>query len=135
MSFNVLRGSIRRGALAAPIARAPRALRTQAFRKYSTEAPKSSSNTTLFVAAGVVVGAGVGAAWYVYTSSSDTAKEAGTALKSGAQAAKALTNFVPTKEDYQKVSDDLLHDGIMLTVYSAAVVGLRQDCRYSGGCV
>ena len=101
MSFSALRASARRVNVAASAGRLPRsALRYPAFRKYSTEAPKSSSNTALFGALGVA--ALGGAAFWAY-SSSDSAKEAGTALKSGAQAAKVAANFVPTKEDYQKV--------------------------------
>ncbi|KAI0745964.1 cytochrome c peroxidase [Earliella scabrosa] len=106
MSFAALRASARRVNVAAPVARAQRvALRKPAFRKYSTEGPASptpkSSNTALLGALGVAAVGGV--AFWVYTSNSDSAREAGTALKSGAQAAKAAANFVPTKEDYQKV--------------------------------
>jgi len=98
MSFVALRASIRKVPLSA--ARAPRVFRNQAFRKYSTETP-TKSNTALFAGLGAAAVGGI--AFYVYTSSSDTAKEAGTALKSGAQVAKAAANFVPSKEDYQKV--------------------------------
>ncbi|OBZ70799.1 Cytochrome c peroxidase, mitochondrial [Grifola frondosa] len=102
MSFSAFRAVARKASLAAPAARNSRvALRNPAFRKYSTEAPKKTSNTVLFAALGVGVAGGV--AWYVYASDSNTAKEAGTALKSGAQSAKVLANFVPTKDDYQKV--------------------------------
>ena len=76
-----------------------------AFRKYSTESPpnpepKSGSNTGLYAALGGIAVAGLG--YFIYTSS-DTAKEAGTAAKSVGQAAKVAANFVPSKEDYQKV--------------------------------
>ena len=102
MSFAALRASARRVNVAASAGRLPRtALRNPAFRKYSTEAPKKSSNAALIGAVGVA--ALGGAAFWVYASSSDSAKEAGTAFKSGAQAAKVAANFVPTKEDYQKV--------------------------------
>lgn len=106
MSLAALRASTRRIKVAVPAARAsPRSgLRNQAFRRYSTEpsspAPKGS-NTALFGAIGIAAVGGV--AFWVYTSNSDSAREAGTALKSGAQAAKAAANFTPTKEDYQKV--------------------------------
>ncbi|KAI0779402.1 cytochrome c peroxidase [Fomes fomentarius] len=106
MSLAALRASTRRIKVAVPAARAsPRiGLRNQAFRRYSTEpsspAPKSS-NTALFGAIGVAAVGGV--AFWLYTSNSDSAREAGTALKSGAQAAKVAANFTPTKEDYQKV--------------------------------
>lgn len=75
-------------------------LRSSGFRKYSTEAPRSSSRTLLWTGIGA---AAVGAvAWYIY-GSDDAIKGAGTALKSGAQSAKVSANFVPTKADYQKV--------------------------------
>ncbi|GBE80585.1 Cytochrome c peroxidase, mitochondrial [Sparassis crispa] len=103
MSLAAIRVSARRGAFAAPVARVPRTFRNSAFRRYSTEAPKTkSSNTALFAGLGLAAAAG-GLAFYIYSSSSDTAKQAGTALKSGAQAVKVAANFVPTKEDYQKV--------------------------------
>lgn len=76
------------------------ALRGSGFRKYSTEAPKSSSNTLLW--AGLGTAALGGAAWYFY-SSEDAVKGAETALKSGVQSGKVAINFVPTKQDYQKV--------------------------------
>ncbi|KAI0630420.1 cytochrome c peroxidase [Trametes polyzona] len=105
MSFAALRASTRRVAAAAPAARASRtAFRNPAFRKYSTETPqppKKSSNAALLGALGVAAIGGVG--FWVYASNSDSAREAGTAVRSGVQAAKVATNFVPTKEDYQKV--------------------------------
>ena len=72
-------------------------------RFFSTEPPvePKKSNTALFAGLGLAAVGGI--AFYVYTSQSDTAREAGTALKSGAQAAKVAANFVPTKDDYQKV--------------------------------
>ena len=76
------------------------AFRSPGFRKYSTEAPKSSSNTLLW--AGIGAAAVGGVAWYIY-GSGDAVKVAETALKSGAQSAKVAINFVPTQEDYQKV--------------------------------
>lgn len=74
--------------------------RSSGFRKYSTEAPKSSSNTLLWTGLGAAAVGGV--AWYIY-GSDDAVKGAGTALKSGTQSAKVAANFVPTKADYQKV--------------------------------
>jgi cytochrome c peroxidase len=76
------------------------AFRSSGFRKYSTEAPKSSSYTLLWASIGAAAVGGV--AWYIY-SSDDAAKGAETALKSGVQSVKVAANFVPTKEDYQKV--------------------------------
>lgn len=75
--------------------------RSSGFRKYSTEAPKNSSNTLLWASIGVAAVGGV--AWYIY-GSDDAVKGAETALKSGAQSAKVAVNFVPTKGDYQRVS-------------------------------
>lgn len=107
MSFAALRASARRAGAAAPAARASRtALRNPAFRKFSTEVPptptpKKSSNAALLGALGAAAVGGVG--FWIYTSSSDSAREAGTAVKSGVQAAKVAANYVPTQEDYQKV--------------------------------
>lgn len=102
MSFlAALRAPARRAAFAgAPRASVRTSTRT-AFRKYSTAPEGKSSNTLLYAGLGGVVLAGTG--YYIYASSSDTAKEAGTAVKSAAQSAKAAVNFVPSKEDYQKV--------------------------------
>lgn len=102
MSFlAALRAPARRAAFAnAPRASVRTSTRT-AFRKYSTAPEGKSSNTLLYATLGGVVLAGAG--YYVYSSSSDAAKEAGTAVKGAAQAVKVATNFVPTKEDYQKV--------------------------------
>jgi cytochrome c peroxidase len=44
----------------------------------------------------------VGAAYYFYATSSG--KEAATGAKSGIQAAKVKVNYVPTKDDYIKVT-------------------------------
>jgi cytochrome c peroxidase len=99
-----------------PFASAPAAARTRvavrptAFRKFATEsapppAPKSS-NTLLY--AGIGAAAFGGVTWYIFASDSDTAKTAGTAAKSGAQAVKAATHFTPTKEDYIKVNTFVL---------------------------
>ncbi|KAG1863817.1 heme peroxidase [Suillus subluteus] len=101
MSFAAIRAPLRRQALSASFKRAE--LRTSSFRKYSTEAPPAAkSNTGLYVGLGAVV-LGGGVAYYLYGSSSETGKVTSTALKSAAQSAKVATNFVPTKEDYQKV--------------------------------
>ena len=102
MSLAALRASTRRINLAAPAGRLPRtAARNPVFRKYSTEPPKKSSNAALFGALGAATVGGI--AFWVYASNSDSAKEAGSAVRSGVQSAKAATNFTPTKEDYQKV--------------------------------
>lgn len=67
----------------------------------SSPPPPKSSNRALFIGVGVAVAAGA-AAW-VFTSSSPNAREAATAVKGKAQTAKAKANYVPSKEDYQKV--------------------------------
>ncbi|KAI4517710.1 heme peroxidase [Schizophyllum commune Loenen D] len=70
------------------------------FRRFnSTEAPKPpKSNTGLYAGiAGGALLAGIG--FYYYSQGMNPL----TAAKSGAQAAKVATNFVPSKEDYQKV--------------------------------
>lgn len=101
MSFAAIRAPLRRQALSASFKRPQ--LRTSSFRKYSTEAPPTAkSNTGLYVGLGAVI-LGGGVAYYLYDSSSETAKVTSSALKSAAQSAKVATNFVPTKEDYQKV--------------------------------
>ncbi|KAG1725426.1 heme peroxidase [Suillus paluster] len=101
MSFAAFRAPLRRQALSASFRRAE--LRTSSFRKYSTEAPPAAkSNTGLYVGLGAAI-LGGGVAYYLYSSSSETAKATSTALKSVAQSAKVATNFVPTKGDYQKV--------------------------------
>lgn len=100
MSF--LRASFR---AAAPLRKAPLGVQVPrvqvraAFRKYSTEAPQSKSNTTLYASLGAAVAVG-GFALYYYT---DAGKEAGSAVKSGIQSVKVKANFVPTKQDYIKV--------------------------------
>lgn len=140
MSFvAALRVSTRRAAFNA----APRARATpvrSAFRKYSTTPPPpeaKSSNTMLFV--GVGLAALTGAGYYVYASSSDSAREASTALKSAAQAGKAITKFVPSKDDYQKVRHltCLLALGRHLMrcfnqVYNKIAAILEDDSDYDG---
>ncbi|RPD57600.1 cytochrome c peroxidase [Lentinus tigrinus ALCF2SS1-7] len=107
MSFAALRASARRVNVVASSARGSRvALRNSAFRKYSTEVPPSGpapKGSNKLLIGGIAAAAVGGAAFWVYASNSSSAKEAGTALKSGAQAAKVAANYVPTKEDYQKV--------------------------------
>jgi hypothetical protein len=109
MSLNIFRTTLRNAA-AAPlrrtaIAQAPnynRALFRNTFnRKYSTPPPpQAKSGAGLYVGVGAVVALGL--AYYFYDTVSG--KEAGTAVKSGIQAAKVKVNFVPSKEDYIKVN-------------------------------
>jgi len=103
MFSSAIRSSLRSSSRLAARSAAPNrvsASRGSGFRKYSTETPKSSSNTLLWAGLGTAAIGGV--AWYLY-SSDDAVKSAETALKSGAQSAKVAVNFVPTKADYQKV--------------------------------
>lgn len=99
MSFALLRAPLRRAAFSGAI---PRATVRTSYRKFSTPtpppAPKAKSNNGLFIGLGAAVAVG-GLAVYLYSDSTET----GTAVKSGIQAAKVKANFVPTKEDYQKV--------------------------------
>ncbi|TCD68259.1 heme peroxidase [Steccherinum ochraceum] len=103
MSLAALRNTLRRSALNTSARAARPVFRQGAVRRLTTETPtpKKSNNNLLYGGIGAAVIGGV--AFYVYTSNSDTAKEAGTAVRSGAQVAKVAANFVPTKEDYQKV--------------------------------
>ncbi|EJD03072.1 cytochrome C peroxidase [Fomitiporia mediterranea MF3/22] len=108
-----LRTPARRTAFAA----APRAaMRTSmrvrpSLRKYATESapnpePKSGSNAWLYGSVGAAALVSVG--YYVYATS-DVGREAGTAAKSAGQAVKVKANFVPTKEDYQKVYNEIVN--------------------------
>jgi cytochrome c peroxidase len=100
MSFSLLRAPLRRVAISASI---PRSHFRFSSRQFSTPPPppppspkKSSANFYLGIGAAVAVG---GLAFYYFEESG----KAGTALKSGVQAVKAKTAFVPTQADYQKV--------------------------------
>ncbi|KAF9467405.1 cytochrome c peroxidase [Collybia nuda] len=99
MSFALLRAPLRKAAFSAAIPRT--AVRTS-YRKFSTPTPppppKAKSNNGLFIGLGAAIAVG-GLAVYLYSDSTET----GTAVKSGIQVAKVKANFVPTKEDYQKV--------------------------------
>ncbi len=67
----------------------------------SVPPPKSGSNSTLYGIIGITALAGAG--YWVYTSQDDASRGARSTLKEGTQIAKSLANYVPTKEDYQKV--------------------------------
>jgi len=109
MSFSVFRTSLR-SAAANPLRRGalPRAQFRASFnRKFSTPPPPpeaKSSNTILYVGLGVAAAGGL--AYYFYNT--ESGKEAGTAVRSGVQAAKVAANFVPTKQDYQKVYNKIV---------------------------
>ncbi|KAI0084899.1 cytochrome c peroxidase [Irpex rosettiformis] len=107
MSFAAFKASTRKAFAPAPLASRTRvSLRSNTFRRFATEsapppqAPKSN-NTLLYAGIGAVAIGGV--TWYILSSDSDSAKVAGSTVKSGVQAAKAATNFTPSKEDYLKV--------------------------------
>ncbi|KAH7907718.1 heme peroxidase [Hygrophoropsis aurantiaca] len=74
-------------------------------RGFSTTPPPSpkSSKTGLYAGLGAAALGGAAYAYYVYASQSDHAREAGSAVRGAAQAAKAAVNYTPTKADYQKV--------------------------------
>lgn len=101
MSFNMIRAPMRRAVLSTSF---PKAQLRTSIRRYSTSPnppPASKSNFGLYAALGVAAIGGVG--FYLYSSNSDTAREAVSALKSGVQVGKAKTGFTPTIDDYQKV--------------------------------
>lgn len=128
MSFNVLRAPVRRAAvLAKPFPKA-QPFRGSFRHNSSTSTPPPKSNFPLIAGLGAVVLAAGG--YYVYTSDSDSAKGAKSALKSGAQVGKAYANFTPSQEDYQKVRSRFPAKRPLSNVISTA--GLQQDCRASG---
>jgi cytochrome c peroxidase len=105
----MLRVSVRRAPFAVPSARAQLRASVRAFSTPpppppgptpTPPPPAQKSNTTLYASLGL---AALGVAFYAYNSQSASAKEAGSALKSGAQIAKTKAGVAPTKEDYQKV--------------------------------
>lgn len=104
MSLALARAPLRKAAFSG--ARSiPRAQLRSTFRKYTTPPPPPApkSNKNLLYGLGAV--AGVGAlAFYFY---SNSRSEAETSIKSAVQAAKVKANFVPTKNDYQKVQPGL----------------------------
>ena len=133
MSFSIFRASLR-SANVAPLrrtaAQAPNCnkilFRNTFNRKYSTPppSPKAKSSTGLYIGIGAVV-VGSGLAYYYYDTVSG--KEAGTAVKSGIQAAKVKVNFVPTKEDYIKVNQKLLFLFRLSLISSVLGVGIQQN--------
>ncbi|KAL4251457.1 Peroxidase [Abortiporus biennis] len=103
MSFAALRSSLRKSVNVRAVQRVGRN-NANTFRRYTTETPAPApkkSNVGLYAGLGAAVVGGI--AFYIYSSDSDAAKTAGTALKSGAQSAKVAANYVPTKADYIKV--------------------------------
>ncbi|EJU04153.1 cytochrome c peroxidase [Dacryopinax primogenitus] len=108
MFASVLRTQLRRplvGAAGRMPAVAPVTRNVIRARGYATEAG-GSSNTLLWVL-GAAAAAG-GGYWYYAAGSTDVMKkEAESAVKSASQAVKAATKFTPTKDDYQKVYNDI----------------------------
>ncbi|PFH53706.1 class II peroxidase [Amanita thiersii Skay4041] len=98
MSFTAFRAPLRRAVVSAAT---PRAAFRSSYRRFTTTPPepRPKSNTPLFIGIGAFVTAGA-FALYAY---SDSGKDAATSVKSGIQAARVATRFVPTKDDYQKV--------------------------------
>lgn len=97
-----------------------------AFRKYSTETPTPKSSNTPLYLLGAALAAG-GAAYYLYASDSDVARQAGSAAKSGKQIAKAAGHFAPSQADYQKVRPRVIyHVNSNITIH--ITLGLQQNC-------
>ncbi|KAF9264113.1 heme peroxidase [Marasmius fiardii PR-910] len=106
MSLSFLRAPIKKAAFSPSLARSSAlrtTLRASAARRYTTEnagsssgstPPPKSNTTVIFAGLGVVA---IGAAAYYFL------VDSGDLVKSGVQAAKVKANFVPSKEDYQKV--------------------------------
>ena len=138
MSFSVFRAASIRNATVAPLrraaAQAPNCnkilFRNTFSRRYSTPppSPQAKSNTKLYISIGAAV-AGLGLAYYYLDTVSG--KEAGTAVKSGVQAAKVKVNFVPSKEDYIKV-DQALSFLYKLSLISCLKmrIGIQQNRRH-----
>lgn len=138
MSFSVVRASLRNAApLRRTASQAPNCnkilLRNTFSRKYSTPppSPPAKSGSGLYIGIGAAV-IGLGLGYYYFDTVSG--KEAGTAVKSGIQAAKVKVNFVPTKEDYIKVNQIpfLLFRLSLISCVSA--VGIQQNCPHHWRC-
>ena len=95
LASNALRLSLKQAA------KSSRSTLRPTFRKYSTEAPKQANRTPIYIGVGALFV--VGAGYWAFNSSSDTAKETATKAKIGGQILKSNTPFKPAKEDYQKV--------------------------------
>ena len=95
MFLSLFRAPLRQAALTG--ARSlPKAQFRASFRNYSTTPPPAAkSNKSIWIGLGAVAGVG-GLAFYFYENERN-------AVKSGIQVAKVKANFVPTKDDYQKV--------------------------------
>lgn len=137
MSFSVFRTASIRNATVAPLrraaAQAPNCnkilFRNTFSRRYSTPppSPQAKSNTGLYIGIGAAV-AGLGLAYYYLDTVSG--KEAGTAVKSGVQAAKVKVNFVPSKEDYIKVDQALFFLYELPLISCVMRIGIQQNRRH-----
>ncbi|QRW21668.1 manganese peroxidase 2 [Rhizoctonia solani] len=118
---------------------APRVVRAQqtrlpiaSARAYSTGGASSGGASWVQLALAAGVGAGVGVGLNLLGGdASSLGREASTAAKGAAQSAKVAANFVPKKEDYQKVTTGLPRSSMptMMTVrtalYSSVLHGTR----------
>lgn len=137
MSLAVLRRSVVRAVpRTAPVSRVSRLPAARSFT--SGPAPPSAGGTSwiqLALAAGLGAAGGATALTFFGGSTSDLKKETETAAKGAARSAKVAANFVPTKQDYQKVYDriaDILEAGD----YDGACIGgsswaREADCDYA----
>jgi cytochrome c peroxidase len=128
MSFNVFRATFRTVG-SKPLRRTAVQVNTRTVfrsnfnRTYSTPPPSKgdkSSSKGIYIGLGAV--AAIGAAYYFYATTSG--REAATAVKSGLQAAKVKANFVPTKDDYIKVTIFLLSHGLNITTCNRSTIVL-----------
>ena len=124
MSFSVFRTSLRSArANSLPLRRGAQQLPRAQFRatfnrNFSTPPPgpgAKSSNTILYLGLGAAAAGGL--AYYFYNT--ESGKEAGTAIRSGAQAGKVAANFVPTKDDYTKVGCPVLLKNCAFILFDA----------------
>ncbi|KAG9101530.1 heme peroxidase [Ceratobasidium sp. UAMH 11750] len=104
-----LAGALRRSVVRA-VPRVAQTPRVAARRAYSTVPPPSSGGGAPWIQ--LALAAGVGAAGGAFAlntfgGGSDLKREAETAVKGAGRVAKVAANFVPKKEDYQKVYDHI----------------------------
>lgn len=110
MSLSTLRTPLRRALAGTPtrLAKPQQALRNPAFKRWNSSAPppnsaNASSKTGIYAGIGAATAIGAVAFYTMMSNGDGAAAKAKNAAKSGAQAAKVAANFVPSKEDYQKV--------------------------------
>lgn len=111
MSLSTLRTPLRRVVAGTParLSKPQTLSRNPAFKRWNSSSSAPPPNANASSKNGIYAGIGaatiIGAfAFYTMMSNGDgAAAKATNAAKSGAQAAKVAANFVPSKEDYQKV--------------------------------